>query len=115
MLFIYLVASVLAALLSYGCVLLFGMGNHDSGLAFFLLLVVGMGSLVGSGFLLYFAKEELVYWDFHTDTRDWCYDLVLKRLPEDAVAWDWRGWYEYNPGWYDHSDVFHAWFSKEVA
>ncbi len=118
MLFVYIVAAVLAGLVSYGSVVLFGLGlsaelsatNADYGLAMFMLVVVGTASLVAVGFLLKAAYDELVYWDFHTDIRDWCYYLVLNRLPKDAVAWDLKGWYEYNSSWYGHEDLFHPWY-----
>ena len=114
MLFVYIVAAVMAGLVSYGSGMLFGLGleedllhNHVV-LGLFVSMVISVGSLVAVWFLLVAAYEELIYWNFHINIRNWCYYFILNRLPKDAVYWDIKGWYEHN--WYDHRDIFHSWY-----
>ncbi len=116
MLFVYIVAAVLAGLVSYGSALLFGYGldeellRGNNGLAMFISMAISIGALVAVWFLLVAAYEELVYWDFHINIRNWCYYFILNRLPKDAVYWDIKGWYEHNSSWHDHRDIFHSWY-----
>ncbi len=121
MLFIYLIAAVMAGLVSYGSIVLFGLGLEEdllrdgNLLAMFVLTMVSTGALVAVWFLLKAAYDELVYWDFHTDiayhVRKAIWELTQKLSKEYVVSVHWTGYYtDTNLGMGAHLVEFHTWW-----